>query len=189
MTVFLILSKIKTLRSNRMDIKISCTCGITLKLSEISVYPGKLKKHSQLEIERLCDAIVKDGFLFPIAIGKVKDKNYVVDGECRLFALQELEYRGYNIPDIPVFYVRTNEKTIKRNILLGTSTNHCVTDVSIKKFVEGEDINIKELAFSNGNLIDFYTPPDMDLWHQTNGGKEVSEGITLNPDDFEGLLK
>lgn len=32
-------------------IKIACTSGITLPLEEISIYPSKLKKHSQLEIE------------------------------------------------------------------------------------------------------------------------------------------
>lgn len=29
-------------------IKIACTSGITLPISEMTVYPGKLKKHSQL---------------------------------------------------------------------------------------------------------------------------------------------
>lgn len=63
-------------------IKIACTSGITLPLEEISIYPSKLKKHSQLEIERVVESIVNDGFLFPIAIGKLHGKNYVIDGEC-----------------------------------------------------------------------------------------------------------
>ena len=170
-------------------IKIACTSGLSLSINEMTIYPGKLKKHSQLEIERVCDSIVKDGFLFPIGIGKLGDKNYVIDGECTLFALQELEYRGYEIPEIPVYYVRTKEDTIKRNILIGTSSNHCVTDVSIKKFVEGTNIDVKSFGFNNGDLIDFYTPLDMDLWHQTVGGKEVGENIKLEAKDFEGLLK
>ena len=143
-------------------IKIKCTSGITLGMNKMIVYPGKLKKHSQLEIERLCDSIVKDGFLFPIAIGKVNDKNYVVDGECRLFALQELEYRGYEIPEIPVFYVRSSEETIKKNILLATSINHCVTRVSLKQFCNDEQL-LKEMAFNEGRLIDFMTKFDFDL--------------------------
>ena len=60
-------------------IKIACTSGLSLPLNEISIFPSKLKKHSQLEIERLCDSIVNDGFLFPLAIGKLGDKNYVID--------------------------------------------------------------------------------------------------------------
>lgn len=149
-------------------IKIACTSGISLLLNEMFVYPGSLKKHSQLEIERLCDSILTDGFLFPIAIGKVKDKNYVVDGECRLFALQELEYRGYEIPEIPVFHVRTNEKTIKQNILFATSTNHCITKYSLEQFCGDREL-LKRLAFNEGTLIDFYTSSDIErFFEKTN---------------------
>ena len=167
-------------------IKIACTSGITLPISEMTVYPGKLKKHSQLEIERLCNSIVNDGFLFPIAIGKLNDKNYVIDGECALFALQELEYRGYEIPDIPVYYVRTNEKTIKKNILLATSTNHCVTETSLKEFNKDE-LDLKQLAFSSPDLIDFHTVDDLGLYVDTNGGKFTA--VKHNEKDYEGLLK
>ena len=168
-------------------IKIACTSGITLPISEMTVYPGKLKKHSQLEIERLCDSIVNDGFLFPIAIGKLNDKNYVIDGECALFALQELEYRGYEIPNIPVYYVRTSEKTIKKNILLATSTNHCVTENSLREFNKDNSVDLKQLAFNSPDLIDFHTVDDLGLYVDTNGGKYTS--VEHNEKDYEGLLK
>ena len=168
-------------------IKIACTSGITLPISEMTVYPGKLKKHSQLEIERLCDSIVNDGFLFPIAIGKLNDKNYVIDGECALFALQELEYRGYEIPEIPVYYVRTSEKTIKKNILLATSTNHCVTENSLREFNKDNAVDLKQLAFNSPDLIDFHTVDDLGLYVDTNGGKYTS--VEHNEKDYEGLLK
>ena len=169
------------------EIKIACTSGIKMDMNQMSVYPGKLKKHSQLEIERLCDAIVNDGFLFPIAIGKLGDKNYVMDGECRLFALQELEYRGYEIPEIPIYYVKTNEKTIKRNILLAASTNHCVTETSLKEFNKENNVDLKQLAFSTPDLIDFHTVEDLGLYVDTNGGKFTD--IEHNEKDYEGLLK
>ena len=165
-------------------IKIACTSGITLSLEEISIYPSKLKKHSQLEIERVVESIVDDGFLFPLAVGKLDGKNYVIDGECTYYALQELKYRGYEIPEIPVFYVRTNEKTIKKNILIATSTNHCVTKNSLKQFLDDEKI-LKELAFNEGTLIDFYTPNDFDRFFSKNKGvkklvKEVNFFTLLN---------
>lgn len=169
-------------------IKIACTSGITLPLEEISIYSSKLKKHSQLEIERVVESIVNDGFLFPLAIGKLDGKNYVIDGECTYYALQELKYRGYEIPAIPVFYVRTNEKTIKKNILVATSTNHCVTKNSLKQFLDNEKI-LKELAFNEGTLIDFYTPNDFDRFFSKNKGvkklvKEVDFFALLN----EGVI-
>lgn len=168
-------------------IKIVCTSGISLNLSDFLVYPGKLKKHSQLEIERLCDSIVNDGFLFPIAVGKLKDKNYVIDGECRLFALQELEYRGYEIPSIPVFYVRCNEDTIKKNILIATSVNHCVTKNGLIKFVEDKNIDLKQFAFSEGELLDFYTVSDIDRYFEI--AKSTKEKGLTGKEDYLGLLQ
>ena len=168
-------------------IRIACTSGIKMDINEMSVYPGKLKKHSQLEIERLCDDIVNNGFLFPIGIGKIGDKNYVMDGECRLFALQELAYRGYEIPEIPVYYVKTKEETIKRNILLAASTNHCVTETSLKEFNKDNAVDLKQLAFSSPDLIDFHTVEDLGLYVDTNGGKFTA--VKHNEKDYEGLLK
>lgn len=168
-------------------IKIACTSGLTLPLKELSVYPSKLKKHSQLEIERLCDSIVNDGFLFPVAVGKLGEKNYIIDGECVYYALQELEYRGYEIPEIPVFYVRTSERTIKKNILIATSTNHCVTETSLKTFNEDNTVDLKQLAFNTPDLINFHTVDDLGLYIDTIGGKFTA--IEHNEKDYEGLLK
>ena len=165
-------------------IKIACTSGISLALNELTIYPGKLKKHSQLEIERLCDSIVNDGFLFPIAVGRLKDKNYVIDGECRLFALQELEYRNYEIPAIPIFYVRCkNEEELKKLILLGTSTNHCVTKYSLEQFLDNKKI-LKELAFNEGTLIDFLESGDIEKFFE-----KTSKVIkTASPEEyFKGI--
>ena len=50
-------------------IRIKCTTGITMSLDEMNWFPSKLKKHSDLEIQRIRDSIIEDGFLFPIAIG------------------------------------------------------------------------------------------------------------------------
>lgn len=168
-------------------IKIACTSGITLPLEEISIYSSKLKKHSQLEIERVVESIVDDGFLFPLAVGKLDGKNYVIDGECTYYALQELKYRGYEIPEIPVFYVRTNEKNIKKNILIATSVNHCVTKYSLEEFVKETDLNLKKYAFNTPDLIDFHDDADLGLYVDTIGGKFSEK--KLNEKDFEELLK
>lgn len=170
-------------------IKIRCTTGYTMNIDDMNWYPSKLKKHSDLEIERIVQSIIDDGFLFPICIGKVDDKNYIIDGECTYNALQELKYRGYEIPEIPVYFVRCNEETIKKMILIGTSTNHCVTEISLKEFTKDTDLNLKNYGFSDGNLIDFWTSVDMNLWKETTGGKDISQGVELKSEMFEGLLK
>ena len=168
-------------------IRIKCTTEITMSLDEMNWFPSKLKKHSDLEIQRIRDSIIEDGFLFPIAIGKVGDKNYIVDGECTYNALQQLKYEGFEIPEIPIYYVRCNEETIKKMILIGTSTNHCVTEISLKEFVKGTDLNLKNYGFSDSDLIDFHSDVDIGLYIQTKGGKFSEQ--KLNKEDFEGLLK
>ena len=168
-------------------IRIKCTTGITMSLDEMNWFPSKLKKHSDLEIQRIRDSIIEDGFLFPIAIGKVGDKNYIVDGECTYNALQQLKYEGYEIPEIPIYYVRCNEETIKKMILIGTSTNHCVTEISLKEFVKGTDLNLKNYGFSDSDLIDFHSDVDIGLYIQTKGGKFSEQ--KLNEEDFGELLK
>ena len=168
-------------------IKIRCTTGCTMNIDDMDWYPSKLKKHSDLEIERIVQSIIDDGFLFPISIGKVGDKNYIIDGECTYNALQELKYRGYEIPEIPVYFVRCNEETIKKVILIGTSTNHCVTEVSLKEFVKDTDLNLKNYGFSTPNLIDFHEDVDIGLYVDTVGGKFSEK--ELNQEQFEGLLK
>ena len=158
-------------------------------IDDMHWFPSKLKKHSDLEIQRIVESILEDGFLFPIGIGKVGDKNYIIDGECTYNALQELKYQGYEIPEIPVYFVKCNEETIKKAMLIATSTNHCVTDISLNQFVENTNLDLKKFAFSEGKLIDFWTSVDMDLWKETTGGKDVAKGIDLKPEMFEGLLK
>lgn len=144
-------------------IKIKCTTGITMNIDDMSWFPSKLKKHSDLECERIVQSILEDGFLFPIGIGKVGDKNYIIDGECTYNALQDLEYRGYEIPEIPVYFVKCNEETIKKMILIATSTNHCVTETSLKEFVKDTNLNLKDYGFNEGELWEFYSGSDLEV--------------------------
>ena len=169
-------------------IRIKCTSGITLSLDLMRLPDNTLKKHSLLEIQRLETSIIEDGFLFPIAISEMQGEKYIVDGECRYHALKNLVAKGYEVPEIPVFYIAcTDENTLKRNILIGTSTNHAVTAVSLKKFADVKVLN--KYAFPTSELIDFFDQYDIDVYEYTLGGKFVKEGVDLRPEQFEGLLK
>ena len=86
-------------------IEIKCITGKSIDINELSFFPGKLKKHSDLEIERVAESILKDGFLFPIGIVKVDEKKYIIDGEARINALKLLEYKGETIPKIPYYRI------------------------------------------------------------------------------------
>ena len=117
-------------------IEIKCITGKSIDINELSFFPGKLKKHSDLEIERVAESILKDGFLFPIGVAKVDEKKFIIDGEARIYALKLLEYRGETIPKIPYYRIKTSAKKVKKLMLISASTNHCVTETGIKKFSE-----------------------------------------------------
>lgn len=165
-------------------ININCVTGKYLPLDQIEKYSGKLKKHSMLEISRVKDSILKDGLCFPITVGRVEGHNYIIDGEAVWFALKELP--SDEIPEIPVVIVRCNAESIKKMILIAASTNHSVSETSLKNFVEGTDLNLKDYGFSDFNLIDFHTDVDIGLYVETIGGKFSEQ--KLNKEDFEGLL-
>ena len=165
---------------------INCSTGKTLKLSEIEKYPTKLKKHSILEIDRVEQSIKNDGLCFPITIGKVEGHNYIIDGEATYFALKQMTPKDED-PDVPIVLVRCNAETIKKMIIISASTNHCVTESSLKHFVEGTNINLKDYGFPTYDLIDFHTDVDIGLYVETIGGKFSEQ--KLNPEEFEGLLK
>lgn len=169
-------------------IRIRCISGLSVPLDTLQLTGSTLKKHSLLEIQRLEASIIEDGFLFPLAISELNGISYVVDGECRYHALMSLANKGYEIPEVPIFYVAcTNEDTLKRNILMGASTNHAVTAVSLKRYADEKTLN--KYAFATGDLIDFFDQYDMDVYEYTLGGKFVKEGVELKPEQFEGLLK
>ena len=170
-----------------MKINIYCKTGFSLPLEEIHYYPGNLKKHSMLEIERVTDSIEKDGFLFPVTVGKVGDKNYIIDGECAVDALWNLKNRGTEIPEIPVVYVKSDEETIKRNILIATSTNHCVTKYSLENFCSDKNL-LKELSFNEGTLIDFYNEQDIDRCFEVVN-KKLPKVLNDKKQDFVTLLE
>lgn len=161
-------------------IQIKCKTGYSLPLKDFRLYSGKLKKHSMLEIERIVDSIINDGFLFPISVMKFQDKNYIIDGEATYKALCELEDRGFELPEIPIIYVESND--IKKAILIGTSTNHCVTKNSLYEFVENSNIDLKLFSFNEGELIDFFTVYDFE-----NFMDEISKS-KHNDIDYVGLL-
>ena len=166
-------------------IKINCSTGQSLPLKDFEIFPVKLKSSSVLQIEELKDLILKDGFCFPIGVAKVNNKNYVIDGDVRLYALQELELRGFEIPEIPVYFIRASEEKVKRLILSSSSIFHIATKNAIIDFCKDmPDTDPKEFAFAEGELIDFYTVNDIDRYFEmAKTNKE--KGLTGNENYFE----
>ncbi len=174
-----------------MDIKIQCKGTVALPLDQLKLPPGKTKKHSQLEITRVGESIKKLGFLFPLNVVKWEGNYYVVDGEARLKALQELVFYGYEVEEIPCSLIRCRtEEELKRLVLISVSTNHAVTQVSLENLVRGTEMEgtLAEYGFPSIDLLDFKDPADMGLYVETTGGKDVAPGVTLSEEQFLGSL-
>lgn len=169
-------------------IKINCFTGNYLDIEIIKIFPCKLKSSSMLQIQQLKDLIIKDGYCFPIGISKLNNENYVIDGNVRLLALQELKYEGYDISEIPVYFIRGNEDKLKRLVLSSSSIFHIVTKNAVKDLCSIlSDTNPKEFAFPEGELIDFYTVNDIDRYFEI--AKSTKEKGLKGNEDYFGLLK
>lgn len=163
-------------------IVINCFTGKKIPVNEMTLYPKRLKKHSLLEIERIKASIIEDGLCFPITIGKVNGVNYIIDGECTYLALQELNCED----EIPVVIIKCTEETIKKYIIMSASTNHCIFKPSIESFVKDTNINVKNFAFPEGTLIDFFDLNDIDRYFESipNTNKCMQENyVGLLADD------
>ena len=158
---------------------VNCFTGKKMFLKDMQLYPEHLKKHSLLEIDRVKQSLINDGYCFPITVGKVGETNYIIDGECTYLALNELNCEE----ELPVVIVRCNEETIKKYIVMAASTNHCIFKPAIEKFVKGTNINVKNFAFPEGTLIDFFDLNDIDRYFES-----IPNTNKCMQDKYVGLL-
>lgn len=165
-------------------ITVNCSTGKCLPLSQIEKYPSKLKAHSMLEIDRVEKSIKEDGLCFPITVGRVNEKYYIIDGEATYLALKQIPQE--EVPEIPVVIVRCDEQKLKKLILISASTNHSVSEYSLKQFTKDTNLNLKDYGFPTYDLIDFHTDVDIGLYVETIGGKYNKSEVKES--DFEGLL-
>ena len=170
------------------SILIKCVSGFKTNLNDFVFQPGKLKQHSDLEINRLIENIKNDGFLFPIIVSKVNDKLYIIDGECRVLALHSLMQQGFEIPEIPYCLTKATEDTIKKITIDNCSTNHSVTQFSLQTYCEGTNIQLKKYGFPVPSLIDFREMKYIELYDSALGGKIETGKVKLKKEEFMGLL-
>lgn len=167
-----------------MNIKIKCTSGIALSLSEMVIYNANLKKHSMLELEQMIQNIEQNGFTFPIAISRLNGNNYIVDGELRYLAITEMRNRGYEVSEIPIFYVKVkNENELRERIIAASATFHVITKKDYQALAEGTEIELKNYCLPEGSLIDFYTLADVDRFFEKIKKEKKTEV------DYAGLLR
>lgn len=117
-----------------------------------------LKEKENRDISKLKNSIINDNFSFPFYLWK--DHNYIIDGNGRNLALQELEAEGYKIPELPIVEIEANTKQhAKKLVLLASSNYGKVTKESYDLFIEDIDLElddielkIEDIGFSSNDI-------------------------------------
>ena len=137
--------------------KIKVTCDGTDYVDYKILVPlqGDLKIISDDNLQKLKNSIIKYGFTAPAFIWKSGKKLYSIDCHQRVKALNSLFADGYEIPDIPIVYIKAKDKKeAKEKLLQITSTYGEFTQDGFADFIldAGLDISDLEIRLSEGEF-------------------------------------
>lgn len=99
-------------------INIRCHSNDTLVLTELTEFQGSLKERTVTDIEKITASIIEFGFSFPFFVWHYERQNFIIDGHGRLQALKALEGDGYEIPPLPVIYIKADNIESAKRLLL-----------------------------------------------------------------------
>ena len=112
----------------------------TLKTTNVQTFLSwefNTLKDKDRDVTNLKNAIVKNGFSFPVFLWY--GHSYVIDGAGRRKAVEELTKEGYDIPEIP--YVEVEAATLeeaRQKVIEASSSFGEITKKSLADFVEGD---------------------------------------------------
>ena len=105
-------------------IKITCDGTDYVDYKTLTPFQGHLKILSEENLEKLKKSIIKYGFTVPAFIWQSGKKKYILDAHQRQLALASLFEDGYNIPNIPIVYIKAKNKTEAKEKLLHISSQY-----------------------------------------------------------------
>lgn len=125
----------------------------TLSWEKLKGFEFNDLKDGTRDISRLKNAIVNEGFCFPLYVWH--GHRYVIDGNGRNLALSDLEKEGYEVCDLPVVYLEAPTKQAAKKLVLMASSQHGkVSQDSFNVFVEDLDVEA---------LVDDINLPDIEV--------------------------
>lgn len=158
---------VTTIKNNVKDCK--TIPWATVKEFELN----NLKSGKDRDVKKLINAIVNEGFNFPIYIWK--GHRYVIDGAGRVAALAELERQGATIEDLPYISIEAENKQHAKFLVLQASSQHGqITQDSLNEFAVDLDMD---------SIVDSISIPGVDLGFQEEIEKVVAEEAEGDADD------
>ena len=144
-----------------MKIDIRCHSKNSLPLSALTDFQGNLKERTVTDTDRLVASIKQYGFSFPFFVWRDGETNNIIDGHGRLEALAELASEGYEIPPLPVVYIRATSKDEAKSLLLHANSLYGETNrEELLALIEECGASMDDLSFPEFNLESFKPPED-----------------------------
>ena len=112
----------------------------TIDYHKLSILQGSLKMLSETNRTTLCKSILENGFFIPAFIWRSGEDMYILDATQRYHALEELERKGYTIPDIPYIEIEAKDKKDAAKKLLQITSRYGEINPESTFF---EDFNIE----------------------------------------------
>jgi len=83
-----------------------------------------LKSRSPADYQKIKLSILKHGIVVPFFVWRNKGHNWVIDGTGRTETLLGMEEEGYNIPDLPVVFIKAKNEVEAKEILLKINSHY-----------------------------------------------------------------
>lgn len=134
-------------------VKITCSAAADIDYHKLKEIQGALKSRSSQDIDRMINSILNYGFSFPFFVWPNGKTNYVLDGHGRLEALSELESQGYEIPPLPVAYIKAkNREEAKQKLLRMNSQYGTITLEGLQEFTVDMNVDWDEVQLPGGKI-------------------------------------
>ena len=117
----------------------------TIDYHKLSILQGDLKTLSETNKAKLCKSILEHGYFIPAFVWKSGEEMFILDATQRYHALQELEKKGYTIPDIPYIEIEAKDKKDAAQKLLQITSRYGTINEGIH-FFEDFDIDFEYLS-------------------------------------------
>jgi hypothetical protein len=131
-----------------MKIKIKCKSDSHLTIDELTDFQGNLKFRTVTDLDRIADSILQFGFSFPFFVWRDGENNNIIDGHGRLEALQTLQAKGYEIPPLPIVYIKAQTRDEAKNLLLRVNSLYGEIDRDeLLALIAEAEANVDDLSF------------------------------------------
>lgn len=146
-----------------MRIEVKCKSDTLLPMDALTEFQGNLKFRTVTDLDHIMDSITQFGFSFPFFVWRDGESNNIIDGHGRLEALRLLAAKGYEIPPLPVVYIKANSRDEAKSLLLRVNSLYGEIDRDeLVSLIAEAGASASELSFPNIDLTEYMNDDEGD---------------------------